>query len=147
MNNLKTTSIFIVFFNFLISCNLLCDDCGGGNGNYPIQATIYFINETSNKIKSTEGCKRDINPNETISFTIKDFLGGKTNVNNFPVSIFNNCSTAYKDGDILKCEYGISNIVNYENKRELEKKGDTLVFEFTFRFTNEKMSRATPCEL
>lgn len=109
------------------------------------QATINFINETSDSIKSTEGCDLDIDSGSSLTFEVKNNLGGKPNIDNFPVSIFSNCSMMYKDGNIFRCEKGIEDIKSYENRLQLASKEDTLVFEFTFRFTELKKANAEPC--
>ena len=47
----------------------------------------------------------------------------------------------YKDGDMFLCERGIEDISNYDNRKEI----DASVFEFTFRFTEEKKAMAEEC--
>ena len=51
----------------------------------------------------------------------------------------------YQNGNTFKCEQKIYDIKNYENKRQLEPIKDTLVFEFTFKFTEEKKMEAEDC--
>ena len=143
MNKIALLTSFTIVISLFLSCN--CDDCGGGNGYYPIEATINFINETSDSIKSTEGCDLDIDSGSSLTFEVKNNLGGKPNIDNFPVSIFSNCSMMYKDGNIFRCEKGIEDIKSYENRVQLASKEDTLVFEFTFRFTELKKANAEPC--
>jgi hypothetical protein len=139
MNNLRLL-LPILFVVFVI--NSCCtEDCGGGNGNYNFKATVYFINETSYYIKSI-GCDRNIEPNKTFVFEIDGTLGSKATADNFPASVFSNCSMAYQEGANLKCENGIRNIENYENRKEVAPSE----FEFTFRFTEGKKAVASLCE-
>jgi len=122
---------------FIFSCNPPEDI---GDGNHSVQATIIFINQTSDSIISEEGCQRNIALNDSLKIEINERLGVKPNINNFPVSIFF-CSMMYKDGDILKCENKVEDIENYEDRKEVT----PLVFEFTFRFTEERKAAAEPC--
>lgn len=128
----------MMVFIFVVSCG--CDDCTG-NGNYKIKATINYVNETSGDVLSLEGCNRNITPGNTLSFTVEETLGSKPNIDDFPVSIFTNCNMMYKNGNDLKCEYGINLIDNYEDRKEVS----PLVFEFTFRFTEERKNIAELC--
>ena len=143
-NSLRRMSktAMLICFSSIISlfkgCD--CEDCGGKDGNYQTKATIKFINETSNLVVSEVGCERDVEPNGILIFEFDERLGTKPDINNFPVSVFY-CEMMYKDGDILKCESGVENIENYEDRKEVS----PLVFEFTFRFTDEKKAIAEPC--
>lgn len=121
---------------------LSCSDCSG-DGNYRTKATIYFVNKTSDNIASPiVGCERNINPGDTLKLDINETLGSRANIDNFPVTIFSNCTMAYKDGNNLKCENGINDIKNYEDRKEVTPSE----FEFTFRFTEEKKAVASLCE-
>lgn len=140
--NSSNTILLILFSSLIIGCE--CEDCTG-NGNYPIKATIYFFNQSNDSIISA-GCNRDLAVNETYKQVIRTSLGIKVNdVEEFPVSIFTNCSMKYKIADGFKCEQEIYNINSYENKKQLESIKDTLVFELTFRFTEERKSMAKDC--
>ncbi len=138
MNRATTVVGFIVLVCLFFNC-AECDDCTG-DGNYKIKATIKFINETSSNIISI-GCDREIVPGTTFELEIAETLGTKPNINNFPVSIFSNCSMAYTDGTNLKCEDGIRIIENYIDRKEIS----PLVFEFTFKFTEQRKSLARLC--
>lgn len=127
------------FFLILISL-FSCNPQDIGDGNHKVQATIIYINQTSDSIISEEGCQRDIALNDTLRIEINERLGVKPNINNFPVSIFF-CSMMYKDGNMLKCENKVEDIENYEDRKEIS----PLVFEFTFRFTEERKANAEPC--
>jgi len=143
MNKIRTFITLVIIVSLIISCN--CEDCGGEDGNYPIKATISFINETSDIVKSS-GCKKDLEPNEMHKLVIREVLGTKiNNINEFPVSIFTNCTMKYQNGNNFKCEQKIYDIKNYENKKQLESIKDTLVFELTFKFTEEKKMEAEDC--
>lgn len=136
MNKILPCLLLIFFFTSF------CKPEDNEFGNYQIQATIYFLNETSDSIKSLEGCQRDIAAGQTLTLNLNDIvLGEKPGVDDFPVSVFSNCVMMYKDGNTLKCEYGIENIENYENRREIK----PMVFEFTFRFTEAKKADAEAC--
>lgn len=126
---------FSSIISLFIGCD--CEDCGVKNGNYQTKAIIKFINETSNLVVSEVGCERDVEPNGILIFEFNERLGTKPDVNNFPVSVFY-CEMMYKDGDVFRCERGIE---NYEDRKEVS----PLVFEYTFRFTEEKKAQAEPC--
>ena len=138
MNKIVTIVGLTMVFYLFGSCGEF-SDCTG-NGNFKIKATINYVNETSSNIKAIE-CDRVIAPGATFKLEIEDVLGVKPNINNFPVSIFPDCRMAYTDTNNLKCEDGIRNIANYINRKEIS----PLVFEFTFKFTEQKKSLANIC--
>lgn len=138
MNKIVSILGLTIVFYLFGACGE-CEDCTG-NGNYKIKATIIYVNETSSNIKAIE-CDRVIAPGATFKLEIEDVLGVKPNVDNFPVSIFPDCRMAYTDGTNLKCEDGIRNIENYIDRKEIS----PLVFEFTFKFTEQRKSLARLC--
>ncbi len=140
MNDFLRILSVLTIFVFLVSCE--CEDCKE-NGNYKVKVTINYINETAGNVLSFEGCNKDISSGNTLTFLVEETVGSKPNINNFPVSIFTNCNMMYEDGSGLKCEDGINSIQNYEDRKEVE----PLVFEFTFRFTEERKNKAEPCNL
>lgn len=138
MNKIKSILGLTIVLYLFGSCGE-CADCEG-NGNYKIKATINYVNETSSNIKAIE-CDRVIAPGATFKLEIEDVLGVKPNIDNFPVSIFPDCRMVYTDTNNLKCEDGIGNIANYIDRKEIS----PLVFEFTFKFTEEKKLVANLC--
>lgn len=133
-------NIIFYFLSLLLfsSCDEMCQDCVG-DGNYPTKATVFYINETSDLVVSYSGETR-ISPGDTLVSDFDSSLGGAVNKNSFPVSVLEISTTSmyYQEGTSLKCENGIYDIQNYEDRKELE----PFVFEFTFRFTEEKKAKA-----
>ncbi len=109
---------------------------------YKTEATIYLINSTSDTILSEEGCNRNIYPGDTL--VLQEMNNGESsvrpNINNYHPFSKGYCDLFY-DKSPEKCEIGIRRIENYEDRKEIS----PLVFEFTFRFTEEKKAKAEPC--
>ncbi|NME68697.1 hypothetical protein [Flammeovirga aprica] len=133
----------ILFYGLLLllfsSCKEGCQDCVG-DGNYPTKAIVFYINDTDDWIISESVCDRDIAAGDTLIITFDDVLGVKPSVDAFPTSVFYCSKMQYKEG--LTCEDGINNIQFYEDRKEVE----PLVFEFTFRFTEEKKMQSEVCD-
>jgi len=133
---------------FLAICTLtMCFSCNKEvETKYTTVATIYLINETSVVVKADDVLGYIIQPGETVIHLESNTLDGdRPSVDEYFLSfLYNKNEFKYEDNE-LKCESKIFSIEYYENKKELEKKGDTLVFEFTFRFTEEKKAEAEVC--
>ena len=131
--------IGLIFLLAEISCD--CQGCKG-DGHFTVKATVYYINETADSILLVQGCYTDIAPNDSLVFLIDEAIGNIPNVDDFPIGAFTIiCPMGYKEGDKFLCERGIEDISNYENRKEVE----DLVFEFTFRFTEERKAVAEEC--
>ena len=105
---------------------------------------ITFINETTSTIfVKGDSCEiSNILPNSSLIYQNIQYhpgssLNDKPNINNF--KIFIPCSFFY--GNTEKCEPGVQDIENYEDKKEPR----SLKFELTFRFTEERKVAAEPC--
>ena len=125
-------------------CLTSCNSCQGCDlRRYPIKATFYYVNQTSESIWSEEGCGFYINPADTLIYVEDEIfeLQLRPSVDIYPLRFStNNCIMTYDEEGKL-CEYGIKDILNYENRKEVE----DLIFEFTFRFTEEKKAVAEEC--
>ena len=107
---------------------------------YTTKATIFLVNETSEIVKSDSRFNYLIQPGETLvhsetysnEYSIKPT---KDSYQPFPHSYL------FFYGDGTKCEIGLRDIENYENRKEVE----PLVFELTFRFTEERKANAENC--
>ena len=138
MNNLTkliTLCVFILFYG----CD--CHDCD--MKLYPVKATFYYINNTSSVITNDfiENVD-DINVGDTLVI-FEDKILEQTllpNIDTYSPSI-NTRTFFYKEGEDLKCEFGARDILNYEVRKEVSPQ----VFEFTFRFTEEKRELAQVC--
>ena len=136
MNKIHFFAICIIF---------LCFGCGSGEGGklYTTSATIYLINETNVVVKSDDILGYIIQPGDTLIHTesLTSEYSEKPNINNYDPFATNNSLFIY--GDNSKCEYRLTRIENYENRKEIS----SLEFQFTFRFTEEKRENAEPCNL
>jgi hypothetical protein len=133
MNKIKL--YIVILMSLFVGC---CDDCD--SKLYTTSATIFLINETDVIVKSGSTFGYEILPGETLthreSFT-NEYSDKPT------VETYDPFPTAYLFyyGDGLKCESGLRFLENYENFKEIE----PLIFELTFRFTEEKKIRAENC--
>lgn len=116
---------------------------------YTYSATTYLINESSVVVKSDNTLGYIMQPGDTIIHKDTGIAGGvgptKKNLHHYfhTPSFFSDRNAFVYCKDTLKYEHGVFDIINYyENNREIEEKGDTLVFEFTFRFTEERRANA-----
>lgn len=134
----KVTLYFACFTvaTFFLSCD--CNDCD--SRLYTTSATIYLINETSEVVKSGSAFNYVIQPGDTLvhkeSFTTQ-YSNKPTAKTYEPFPTF----YLFYYGDGTKCEIGLTDIENYENVKEVE----SLVFELTFRFTEERKANAETC--
>ena len=137
----RVESFFLWFIIMLLS-SCSCDDCD--LRLYPTKATFYYINQTTEPIWSEEGCGFYINSMDTLVYEEDEVfeVTTKPGVDAYPLRFStNNCIMTYDEAG-TRCEYGIKDITNYENRKEVE----DLVFEFTFRFTEERFQNAVECE-
>ena len=129
---------------FILSFYLFCvSSCSIDSGRlYKTQATIYLINNTPKIILSEEDCNSDIYPGDTLVFQQSNHLeySEKPSNNNYSPFPWGVCLFFY-DKEKRICESGLRNIENYDNRKEIS----PLVFEFTFRFTEERKANAVPC--
>lgn len=105
---------------------------------------ITFINETTSTIiiKGNNCDSLMILPGDTLVYQNIQYhpgssLNDKPSINNF--EIFIPCDFFFDNTE--KCEIMVQDIENYENVKEVE----SLVFELTFRFTEEKKAKAENC--
>ena len=119
-------------------------DCGEHcDGNlYTVEATIYFINETSVTITNDFA---DILPNSTAVMKEERTMERHTRptVDDYSPGI-NTRTFFYKVGDTLLCEFGASDITNYENRKEV----DDLFLSSPFASRRRKrLKRRSACNL
>ncbi len=133
MNNIAFS---IVLLTLCLSCNNREETI------YNTNATIYLINESSVIVKSDNELNYTLHPGERIIHKESNSLdGGRPDINEYFLSFLQKKNTFIYNDDNSKCEEGIYNIINYEDRKEIS----DLNFEFTFRFTDEKMANAKPC--
>lgn len=109
---------------------------------YKTSATIYLINETSSVIRSESGLGYEIQSGETIIHEESE----EGEYSKRPtVDTYQPFSGEYVFYyiDESKCEVGLTDIENFENRKEVS----PLHFELTFRFTEEKKANAEPCTI
>ena len=129
-------------FKLIIAIALCVFGCGNGTDHqlYTTSAKIFLVNETSVVVKSYTPFDYVIQPGETRihneSYT-SEYSERPTvdNYDPFPTSYL------FFYGDGTKCEIGLTDIENYEDRKETS----PLVFELTFRFTQERLANAEPC--
>jgi hypothetical protein len=136
MNKLKLLTISAIF---------LCFSCVTEDGGtlFTTSATVFLINETDEVVKSDDLLGYVIQPGDTLIHkeTLTNEYSERPNINNYDPFSTNNSLFIY--GNNSQCEYGLSRIENYENRKEIE----PLVFEFTFKFTKEKKENSEPCNI
>ena len=136
MNKVKLFILVTVIGGLLTSC-CLCEDCCNGLREYETSATIYLVNETSGVVKSSRTFDYEIQPGQTVVH--KEAYTGEHTEKPTTENYRPFYSTRYLFFyDESKCETGLRDIENYENRKEVS----PLVFEFTFRFTEEKKAKA-----
>ena len=135
MNKIFFLAIFILSICF--SCNKEEET------TYTTSATIFLINGTSVVVKSDNILGYVIQPGETIIHkeSHTNEYKEKPSINNYDPFATKNSLFLY--GNNSECELGLSNIENYEERKETS----PLEFEFTFRFTEEKKQNSVPCNL
>ena len=128
---------------FAICILAICFSCNKGEEEvrYTTTATILLINETSEVVKSHNSLGYVIQPGETLIHkeTYTNEYGAKPTVDTyqpFPEYVY---PFIYENNS--KCEKGLRDIKNYENRKEISH----LKFEFTFHFTEEKKNNSTSC--
>lgn len=139
MNKVKLFMLFAVIACLLTGC------CSGQDCNLKlckISGTIYLVNETSGVVKSSRTFDYEIQPGQTVlhkeEYKNGEFAEKPTTETYSPFY-----STRYLFFyDESKCETKLRDIKNYENRKEVS----PLVFEFTFRFTEERKATAETCK-
>ena len=136
MNNIKIVVLSVILLTCLNACTIT-------EPQYTTSATIYLINETNVVVKSDTSLDYVIQPGDTLIHTesYTSVYKNKPSINNYDPFATNNSLFIYDNNS--ECELGLSNIENYENRKEVA----PLEFEFTFRFTEEKRQNAEPCNL
>jgi hypothetical protein len=138
MNKIKFLAIYIL---------LICFSCGTQDKGtvFTTSATIFLINETDVVVKSDDILGYIIQPGDTLirTETLTNDFSEKPNINNYdPLAVVEG-SRVFIYGNNSECEFGLTDIKNYEDRKEI----NPLVFEFTFRFTEEKKANSSPCNL
>ena len=141
----KIPFLLIVLAVTLSCCKVIIDY------SYKVRGTVFYINESADTVVSLDsrgGCeKKLIPPNDTLVYGFSGIIRSRqdinTNIDNFPYYVFTCGEMLYKDGSVLRVEEEIKDLKNYENRKEISPG----VFEFTFRFTEEKKAKAplVPC--
>ena len=131
--------LFTVIAGLLTGC-CLCEDCCDDSIVYKTSATIYLVNETSGVVKTPRAFDYEIQPGQTLVH--KEY---RTQYTKKPTAetytpFYGTHHLFFYDKS--KCETGIRDIENYENRKEVS----PLVFEFTFRFTEERKATAETCK-
>ena len=138
MNKVKLFMLVTVIIGLLTGC---CARSGGCDSLYKTSATIYLVNETSGVVKSYSSTfDYEIQPGQTVvrkeEYT-HEYREKPT------AETYSPFGTDYLFlYSRSKCETGLRDIENYENRKEVS----PLVFEFTFRFTEERKAKAETCK-
>lgn len=137
----KTTLMGFLLLMSSILLIVITDSCKDEPSDNRYYATFYFINASSEIIVFSKCDFAEYIPvGDTLVADYEQvYEGGSPDVNNFEPIPGSICNAIY--GNSLKCEQGIYFIENYENKKQLNERN----FEFTFRFTDEKMVNAEDC--
>ena len=132
----------IVFLMISITI-LFVYSCTKSDTLYTTSATIYLINETNEVVKSDVFSNYIIQPGDTLIHTEShtNEYDEKPSIDNYDPFALADGSRVFIYGDSSQCEYGLSEIKNYENRKEIRE----LEFELTFRFTEEKRDNSEPC--
>ena len=139
MNN-SIKFLIIGILTFLNSC---C--CEITERLYTTSATIYLINETNVIVESGTGLGYVIHPGDTVihNETYTDTYGEIPTINNYQPFQGRYHTLVYRESDgEKKCEIGLRDLENYENRKEIE----PFVYELTFKFTEEKRAEANLCK-
>ena len=140
MNKVKLFILVTAIAGLLTSC------CGTGGCDtlYKTSATIYLVNETSGIVKSSRTFRYEIQPGQTLvhkeSYTVESTK--KPTAETYIPFAATTSFDALFFYDKSKCEKGLRDRENYENRKEVS----PLVFELTFRFTEEKKAKAETCK-
>ena len=137
MNKIKLFTLITVITGLLTGC------CSGQDCNLKlckISATIYLVNETSGVVKSyARTFNYEIQPGQTVVHK-EEYTG---DCSEKPTAeTYSPFGTDYLFlYSKSKCEIGLRDIENYENRKEVS----PLVFELTFRITEERKAKAETC--
>ena len=121
---------------------LVCIGCSGGQSDYDWEyiTTITFINET---MVSDISCEvPDIPAKSTLEYIHTQYYSAngkhdKPSLEN--IETFVPCNFYY--GNTTKCEPGVNDVFERENRKQIGE----FNFEFTFRFTDERFQNAEDC--
>ena len=137
MNKVKLFMLVTVIGGLLTGC------CSGQDCNLKlckIFVTVYLVNETSGVVKSyARTFNYEIQPGQTVIHKESRIVESKkkpTAETYYPFAT--DYLFLYSRS---KCEIGLRDIENYENRKEVS----PLVFELTFRFTEERKAKAETC--
>ncbi len=126
----------------LILLSITYSGCSTDCCIYKTTAKIYLINESSSVVKSSDSRCFDyeIQPGETIIHeeSFENEYSSKPSIENYQP--FPTCYLFYYLAN-SKCETTLTDLNSYEDVKEIS----DLNFELTFRFTDEKMNLAQPC--
>ena len=139
MNKVKLFMLVTAIAGMLTGC---CgEDCN--SKLYKTSATIYLVNETSGVVKSSRTFHYEIQPGQTLvhkeSYTVESTKKPTTETY-IPFAATTSFDALFFY-DKFKCETGLLNTKNYENRKEVS----PLVFEVTFKFTEERKRKAINC--
>ena len=147
MNKIFLASYWITIF--LFSCGKQIEEFK------TIDVTFYYINETNDTVTISGFCGFDEFKN--LQSQSIDILSGDTlilhqkervytippnpSVENITLYTGGDCKAVYNNEKCSGILDDFGNILHYEDRKEIS----PLVFEFTFRFTEEKKATAEPC--
>jgi len=130
---------------FLVFVSVFGCDRGHTDYEWKYTTTVRFINETHHTIHANGiGCEiSDIPANDIVTVELITSHYGvkesdKPNLDNIEPIFY--CAFLY--GDTGKCEAGVNEIENHENRKQI---GD-FEFEYTFRFTEGRLQNAQECQ-
>jgi hypothetical protein len=120
-----------------------------------IDVTFYYINETSETVtisgfcgfdefKNLQSQSIDILPGNTLVLHQKErmyTIPPNPSVEKITLYTGGDCKVTYNNESCSGILDDFGNILHYEDRKEVS----PLVFEFTFRFTEEKKAQAEPC--
>ena len=137
MNKVKLFMLVTAIAGLLTGC-CLCEDCC--LKLCKISGTIYLVNETSSVVKSYSSTfDYEIQPGQTVVHK-EEYTGDcseKPTAETYSPFVTDYLFLYSRS----KCEIGLRDIENYENRKEVS----PLVFELTFRFTEERKAKAETC--
>jgi hypothetical protein len=139
MNKVK-----LYFACFTVALSFSSCDCNDCKSLHVTTATIFLINETDVVVESDEALGYVIHPGDTLTHTESNRIDGdRPTADQYFLSFSQNNNRFFYNSNSSKCEMGVLNVKNYENRKEISE----LEFEFTFRFTEEKRQNSEPCNL
>ena len=143
INFLKRMNKVKLFMPVTMIAGLLTGCCWGQGCDsklYKISATVYLVNETSGVVKSyARTFDYEIQPGQTV-------VHKEEHTSEYSEKPTAETFTPFGTDYLFlysrsKCESGLFDIENYETCKEVS----PLVFEYTFRFTEERKAKAETC--